>query len=262
MHHFLSRRWIAIHLLTLTIVAVCVSLAFWQLRRLEERRAGNERLEAQMDLPVVGLDRLLGSAAASPDAVSEAGYRTVSARGTYDPDEQVILQSRSLDSRSGNHLLTPLVLESGEAVLVDRGWVPLPTDDQVLAESAPPSGSVTVEGVLLPSEEKGFLGVSDPPPGEVTAIPRIDLERLAGQVPYPLYPLYLRLADQQPGNPGPLPEPAPIPPPDEGPHLEYAIQWFAFAGTALIVYLGLMRREAAKRRRAEEDSEEPERVAV
>ncbi|HEX2053664.1 MAG TPA: SURF1 family cytochrome oxidase biogenesis protein, partial [Actinomycetota bacterium] len=115
----------------------------------------------------------------------------------------------------------------------------------------------------LPSEERGFLGVSDPPPGRVTAIPRIDLERLAGQLPYPLYPLYLRLFDQQPANSGALPEPVPIPPPDEGPHRDYALQWFAFAGTALIIYLGLMRRERARLRQAGEDPvDEPDPVAA
>ncbi|HEX2054318.1 MAG TPA: SURF1 family protein, partial [Actinomycetota bacterium] len=253
MRHFLSRRWIVIHLLTLTIVVVCVSLALWQLGRLEHRRGENARLEAQMRLPVSDIDRLLTSADAGSDELAEAGYRTVRAEGTFDSSQQVILQSRGLGNKPGNHLLTPLVLQSGEAVLVDRGWVPLPTDDEVLAQSAPPAGAVKVEGVLLPSEERGFLGVSDPPPGRVTAIPRIDLERLAGQLPYPLYPLYLRLLDQQPANSGALPEPVPIPPPDEGPHRDYALQWFAFAGTALIIYLGLMRRERDRLRQAGED---------
>lgn len=260
MQHFLSRRWIAIHLLVLTIIVVCVSLAFWQLRRLEQRKAVNARLEQRMNQPVVNLERLLGSAEAPDGPVEQARYRTVRVEGTYDVDEQVVLQSRSFQGRSGNHLLTPLLLSSGEAVLVDRGWVPLPTDDGVLAESAPPAGPVRAEGVLLPSEQRGFLGISDPPPGKVTALPRIDVERLAGQVSYPMYPLYLRLRDQDPANPGPLPEPVPIPPADEGPHLEYALQWFAFAATALVVYLGLMRREASRRRRADDQEDDWERV--
>ncbi|HYN98588.1 MAG TPA: SURF1 family protein, partial [Actinomycetota bacterium] len=180
MHHFLTRRWITIHLLTLVIIAVCLSLASWQLGRLQDRRAENARLAAQTRFEPAGLDRLLPGADAAPAEVTAAEFRRTRVQGTFDTGEQVILQSRSLNRLQGNHLLTPLVLASGEAILVDRGWVPLPTDEEVLSEAEPPSGQVTVEGVLLPSEEKGLLGVSDPPPGEVTATPRVDLDRLAG----------------------------------------------------------------------------------
>lgn len=262
MQHFLTRRWLVIHLLTLVIIAVCLALAFWQLGRLDARRADNAHLAARQAMGPVELDVLLPAAGAGEEAVENATYRSVQIRGTYDPSEQVILQSRTFRRRPGNHLLTPLVLASGEAILVNRGWVPLPTDDEVLAEARSPEGTLIVEGTLLPSEEKGFLGVSDPPPGEVTAIPRIDLDRLAGQLPYPVYPLYLRLARQEPGNPGPLPEPVPIPEPDEGPHFEYALQWFLFAGTALVIYLGLVRRDITRRRAAGSGSGQPDRVSA
>ncbi|MEX0790412.1 MAG: SURF1 family protein [Actinomycetota bacterium] len=255
MRHFLTRRWITIHLMTLVIVAVCLSMASWQLGRLQDRKADNARLDSQTGLQPTDLAVLLPQARAAGSDVESAEFRRVLARGTFDPDEQVILQSRSLDRRQGNHLLTPLILESGAAILVDRGWVPLPTDDRVLAESQAPSGPVTAAGVLLPSEKKGLLGVSDPPPGDVTATPRVDLDRLAEQFPYPLYPVYLRMLSQEPTNPGELPRPAPIPEPSEGPHREYAVQWALFAGTALVIYLGLIRRDISRRRAGEREAQ-------
>ena len=258
MHHFLNRRWIAIHLMTLVIVAVCLAMASWQLGRLQDRRAENDRLIARQQLPAEDLDSLLPDAAAGTEQAESAAFRHTKARGTFDTAEQVILQSRSFDGRQGNHLLTPLVLESGEALLIDRGWVPLPTDEKVIAEARPPSGQVTVDGVLLPTEKKGFLGVSDPPPGEVSATPRVDLERLAGQLPYPLYPLYLRLQSQEPANAGDLPRPVPIPAPSDGPHMEYAVQWSLFAATALVIYLGLIRRDVKRRKADEAEPEEDE----
>jgi len=262
MQHFLTRRWIAIHLLTLVIVAVCVSMATWQLRRLDHRRAENAQISSRSRLEPVDIQNLLARASAPPREVEAAAFRVVDASGTFDVSEQVILQSRTFEGRSGNHLLTPLVLASGEAVLVDRGWVPLPTDEAVLAESQPPSGVVAVRGALLPHERPGFMGVSDPPPGRVGAIPRVDLERLAGQLPYPVYPVYLRLQTQEPANTGSLPEPVPMPAADEGPHMEYALQWFLFAGTAFVIYIGLMRREHSRRPDDASDPEEPEPVAV
>jgi surfeit locus 1 family protein len=35
---------------------------------------------------------------------------------------------------------------------------------------------------------------------------------------------------------------------DEGPHLSYALQWFAFAGMLVVVYTALMRQELRKYR--------------
>lgn len=248
--------------MTLVIIGVCLSMAFWQLGRLQDRKAENARLAEQAARPAAGLDNLLPGAGASGEQTDGAEFRRTRVHGTFDPDEQVILQSRSYNSRQGNHLLTPLVLPSGEAILVDRGWVPLPTNDSVLDESRPPTGEVTLEGVLLPTEKKGFLGVSDPPPGDVTATPRVDLDRLAGQLPYPLYPVYLRLQSQEPANTADLPIPVPIPNPSEGPHREYAIQWALFAVTALVIYLGLIRRDIARRRSEANEAEDPEPVPV
>lgn len=258
MHHFLNRRWIAIHLMTLVIVAVCLAMAFWQFGRLQDRRAENDRLNARQQLPAEDLNSLLAGSDAGADEAEQAVFRHAKTRGTFDTSEQVILQSRSFDGRQGNHLLTPLVLESGEALLVDRGWVPLPTDEKVTAEAQPPPAPVTVDGVLLPTEKRGFLGVSDPPPGEVTATPRVDLERLAGQLPYPLYPVYLRLQGQEPANAGDLPRPVPIPAPSDGPHMEYGVQWSLFAATALVIYVGLIRRDVKQRRADESEPEEDE----
>jgi cytochrome oxidase assembly protein ShyY1 len=262
MHHFLTRRWITIHVLTLVIVVVCLLLASWQFRRLQDRKADNARVASQSKLPTVDLDRVLPSPDASGEQLEAASYRPVTVRGTYDLDQQVVLQSRGFKQRQGNHLLTPLVTASGNSVLVDRGWVPLEGKGAEPEAAAPPSGTVTLTGLLLPSERKGLLGVSDPPPGRVTATPRIDLERLSKQMPYPLYPLYLRLQEQQPGNPGSLPEPVPVPAPDEGPHFEYLLQWLLFAATAFVIYLGLIRREIGRRRAAAQEPDEPETVAV
>lgn len=262
MHHFLTRRWIAVHLMTLVIIGVCLSMAFWQLGRLQDRRAENARLAEQTKRPAADLDSLLPGADASGRETDKAEFRRTRVQGKFDPSEQVILQSRSYKSRQGNHLLTPLVLQTGEAILVDRGWVPLPTNEAVLDESRVPDGEVTVEGVLLPTEKKGFLGVSDPPPGDVTATPRVDLVRLAGQLPYPLYPLYLRLQGQEPANAADLPVPVPIPKPSDGPHREYAVQWALFAATALVVYVGLIRRDLARRRAEAAEADDPEPAPV
>jgi surfeit locus 1 family protein len=238
------------HVLALIVVVACLGLAFWQVQRLQDRKADNARLTAQTRLPVVRLETLLASAVDPRDAA----YRRVSVDGTYDVDREVILQSRSFKDRSGNHVLTPLEAPSGLAVVVDRGWVPIDIDQPGAQAALPPGGPVELTGVLLPGETKGLFGVSDPPPGVLKAIPRVDLERLQEQLPYSVPGLYLRLERQEPKG-ADLPEPVPLPPLSEGPHFDYALQWCFFALAAVAVYSALIRKEVRSRTEPVEDTQ-------
>jgi cytochrome oxidase assembly protein ShyY1 len=124
-------------------------------------------------------------------------------------------------------VLTPLVFGDGTAVLVDRGWVPLDvTTPPVTGAAAAPAGPVRIEGLALPPD-----AASDPPASPAPAIStRLDLG--IGGLPYRLLPVYVLLARQQP--PQASPRPAPGPTLDDGPHLSYMLQWFAFAVIALV----------------------------
>ena len=78
-------------------------------------------------------------------------------------EHEFVLYGRTQNSQAGNHLLTPLLLAGGHAILVDRGWVPLDIDEPGAPGAAPPSGDVDVEGVLLSSEggPPGAVGTAD-----------------------------------------------------------------------------------------------------
>ena len=52
-------------------------------------------------------------------------YRTVTATGRFDTAHEVVARRRTnADGEVGYHVLTPLVLDDGRAVLVNRGWIP------------------------------------------------------------------------------------------------------------------------------------------
>jgi surfeit locus 1 family protein len=204
--------------IALIVAVTCVGLGFWQLDRLHGRREINAMLAARGSEPTVPIRSL------TPAALP---YRYVSATGTYDPAHEVILSGRSLNGEAGNHVLTPLRLDDGSAVVVDRGWVPLDmTGVPVTGTAAAPGGRVTVTGLALPPDQVSAPAVSPAP----TIATRIDLGR--GDLPYSLLPVYVLLQSQQP--PQDLPAIVPVPTLDEGPHLSYAIQWFAFATIAVV----------------------------
>jgi surfeit locus 1 family protein len=204
---------------------VCVRLGFWQLDRLEHRRAANAAIEA-------GLAAAPGEATdLLRDDPATLAYRPAIATGTYDPSGELVLYGRSLDGRPGDHVLTPLVLDDGTRLLVDRGWIPFAPARTVplTGVAAAPSGPVRVTGVLRASESGDAFG--DQAPADADVVRAVNLDELRARDPG-LAPAYLQLTAQDPAQPEPIP--APIEPLGDGPHLSYAIQWFAFATIAVV----------------------------
>jgi surfeit locus 1 family protein len=235
MYRFLwSPRWLLAHLVLIAVAATCVSLGFWQLRRLDERRAFNALVRERLAAAEQPLAAVLGEPA------DRLAYRRVTATGRYVPSEEVLLSPRSRDGAPGHDVLTPLVTEGG-GILVDRGWVPFALSVPPVAQAAPPPGEVAVGGFLLPGRHAARAG----PVGaaKLAFVSDADISRLQAQVSVPLAPVYLVLTSQSP-TPGQLPRPAAPPELNEGPHLSYAVQWFLFACVAVVGYPFLIRRRA------------------
>jgi cytochrome oxidase assembly protein ShyY1 len=224
-------RHVAVVVIAVLVAATCVNLGLWQLRRLDERRALNAKILDRRSAPPVSIDGVQGNTAAEP-------YRAATAQGRYDVEHEVLVYGRSLDGEAGQHLVTPLLLPDGGAILVVRGWVPFAVQAAPVREAAPPATEVTVDGSLVPDEGDG----SDVPDAD-GIVRDLDVRGIASSLPYDVSPLPLQLADQTPPQPGSLPIPVPLPALSEGPHLSYAIQWFSFAVIALVGAVILLRRD-------------------
>ena len=238
MSTFLRPRWIAVHLVVVALALAFVSLGLWQLRRLDERRADNALIQANMATAATPLAVTLERFGDDPDALR---YRRVVVEGEYRPAHEVVLTPRSHDGRPGHDVVTPLVLADGNAVLVDRGWVPFEYDDPPVTQAAPPQGQVQVTGILLPTQTAARAGASDGSTDRLTYLSSVDVDRLQPQIPLPLLPFSVQLVEQEP-KAEQLPAPAPLPEVTEGSHLSYAWQWFFFTAILLLGYPLLLRR--------------------
>lgn len=224
------------HLLVLVVAGALVGLGLWQLDRLGQVRENNALLAERLAAPPLEMSDLLADSGVDEEALK---FRSVTASGVFRPDEEVLQRNREHQGQQGFHLLTPLELDDGGVVLVRRGWVPASLSEPPVEEAAPPEGTVEVAGILeRPVAQPGF-GARDPDDGVLARVFHTDTQRLNLQVEGELYPMVLRLQEQEPPlNDGPGALPATIPPPDldEANHLSYALQWFSFGALALITY--------------------------
>ena len=259
MYRFAFRgKWLVAHAVVLALAGLFMLAGFWQLDRLDQRKARIVVLESRREAPAIPLVDLLPSSATDPEPVA---HRPVSASGRYDVTRQVLVQFRPLGEMTGEYILTPLVLRNGAAVIVNRGWVPASGPGTALPPSAaPPHGDVAVEGLAEPGEVRRGLGPKEATEGRLDVLPRIDLERIQAQVPYDLYPVYVQLATQVPAQPSGIPTRVPPDPLDNGPHLSYAIQWFSFTAIGLIGWPLVVRRAARERTGRAAASVGPRRV--
>ena len=222
------------------------------MHRLETRQARNELLESRFSLEPAPLAALLTEYRTDAPPASDASiaYRPATVTGTYDPEYEVLQRSsEGYDGEPGYFVLTPLALDNDQAVLVKRGWVPFELNTPPIVEASPPPSEVSVQGSVQPSRvpPTGFAANLAPrdPPGELDITAYADLSRLSEQMPYTLLPVYLELQTQSPSQDAALPRPPQPPVFSNGPHLGYAIQWFAFAVITIVGY-GFFVRQAVK----------------
>ena len=231
-------------LATALFVAACIALGYWQLGRAREKQAlidgyahGDARIVEVTSRPLGGLAR----------------YQAVSARGSYEPQRQVLLDNMpSADGRPGYRVLTPF-RRTGAAslLLVDRGWVPLGESREQLPaieiSDAPREIVGRVDGPPAPG-----LRLQAADESRDAAWPRVmnfpTTDELTAALGEPVEPLIVLLGPQAPDGYDRRWQPALRMTPAR--HVAYAIQWFALAIIAVIVLIAASLRHGRTQDRA------------
>jgi cytochrome oxidase assembly protein ShyY1 len=241
----LTPRWLGLACVVVLLAAVAVLLGKWQFDRLDERRVTNATTEANLAADPVPVDELL-SAGDSLDADLE--WRVVTASGRYDADAELFVRNQSRDDIGpGSTVVVPLVTDSGEAVLVERGWVSTAGSPTQLPDVTPaPTGQVTVTGWLR-QDSTADDGATVPVDGAVRAI---DSTAIGEALDRALLPGYVALTFQTPPADEQL-QPPEDPDLGQGPHFFYGLQWWFFAVLAVAGYLWFAWAEAHPKQRPE-----------
>jgi cytochrome oxidase assembly protein ShyY1 len=227
----LRPRWLGLLLIALGVAGVMTAMGVWQLDVYQSKTA--EATARRAEQPPVAFESLVPlDAGLSGQAVG----RRVDVTGEWAPAaDQLFVSGRQQDGRDGYWVVTPVLLGSGAAVLVVRGWVARPDDPAAAA----PNGPVTVHGTVLASESGG---ADDLPAGRV--VPSLRIPGLVGLVDYRLYDAFVLLSASEPSSSaGPEVVPPPAPPTDHAGirNVAYAVQWWIFAAFTLFMWWRMVR---------------------
>ncbi len=205
-----------------------IGLGAWQVQRLHEKEALLMTIAERMGAPETPVDDVLRL----PLPAME--WRRVRAQGHFLHDKEAYVYATEFDLGLGVHVLTPLVLDGGGTILVDRGFVPQSSKAPETRAEGQVEGDVAVSGIVrLKGEPNAFTPAAD-------EAQRLwywrDIEGIVRTLAVmPSAPVVI-VADQ-PANPGGLPKFAGYRVDIPNNHLQYALTWFGLAATLVGVYL-------------------------
>ncbi len=230
-------------LVCLAVFIGLLNLGHWQWQRAEYKQALRDRIvqgQQAQPLTIAEVEELGRDVHSFPVLVE----------GTLDERHHFLLDNQMRGRYPGFHLLTPLALNDGRVVLVNRGWLPLGKDRSQLpdipttiAGTSIPGASentVSVRGqVYFPSEKQFVLKADDlNAQGWPKLVQSLDLTSIAGVLGVELAPFIIRLdADVMLEQGTQLPREwhfiVMSPEKSRG----YSFQWYGMALVLVIMYL-------------------------
>lgn len=237
----MSLRSVIVLLAALTGALGTARLGVWQLDRAAQKTALHEALLARGSLPPLDAAAL----ARTPEAAQEQLHRRVQLEGRWLAAQSIYLDNRQMNGRPGFFLVTPLLIAPGDAVLVQRGWLPRNSRDrEQLAPVDTPNGAVRIEGRIAPGLARlyEFEGAASGPIRQ-----NLDVTAYARETGQALRPVVIVQLDgaadglQRQWTPAVL---------DVSTHHGYALQWFSLSAliTGLYVWFQLIRPRRSRPR--------------
>ncbi|WP_306119607.1 MULTISPECIES: SURF1 family protein [unclassified Roseitalea] len=223
--------WLVV-LFALPVLVALVMLGNWQVQRLAWKQDLLATIDARLDAPPVPAARIAELAADGGDI----RYRPVEATGNFVHDrEQHFFATH--EGASGYYLYTPLEMEGGAVVLVNRGFVPFDLKEPETRPGSLTEGTVTVTGLArerLAAKPSFIVPDNDPEKNVYYWKDWALMVERAGYAPEEVLPFFIDAFEGEAGGDWPVGGVTRIDLPNN--HLQYAITWYGLA-LALVVVL-------------------------
>jgi cytochrome oxidase assembly protein ShyY1 len=226
----LRAPWWAVFGVIAGVGLFCI-LGVWQIHRGQAKQALIDQFAHIATAPARALDLR---------TISSSEIQRVVVSGRYDASHQMFLDNQAYQQRPGYRVWTPLRIESGELILVNRGWVPQTRSREALPQLSVPEGVQALTGYWVPLPRAGLQleqGQCTKPEHFPVILNFPDATRIACVLGEPVADGQL-LLDNAAAN-GFIREwtfDNGFPPTR---HYGYAFQWFALAATLIVIFLKL-----------------------
>ena len=223
-----KRWWL---LPTVAVALLTAGLGAWQLDRAAQKEQLQQSLDARAALPPLAGADLPRTTAQVPGQL----HRRAQLQGHWLNQESVYLDNRTMAGRAGFYLVTPLLLDDGTAVLVQRGWMARDLQDRTRV-APPPAAPDTAQviGRIAPALAR-LYEFDDAVAGPIRQ--NLDIDAYARETKRTLRPWVLVQLDS-PAEPsdGLLRQ---WPAPNAGVHKNYgyAFQWFSLSVLTIVLYV-------------------------
>lgn len=227
------RNWVLLAF-SVPVLVLLLVLGTWQVQRLQWKESLIQRIEeriADAPVPLAEIEALHAQG-------QDIEYRPTFVEGTFDHDRERHYLA-TWQGQSGFFVYTPLSLEDGRYIFVNRGFVPYDRKEPETRQQGQVSGTVQIAGLArtAPDEKPSFIVPDNDPGGNIFYWK--DLEAMTRSADLPaaeVYPFYLDADDS--ANPGGLPVGGVTRISLPNNHLQYAITWYglAFALVGVLVY--------------------------
>ena len=223
-------------LAVLMAFAILIALGTWQLQRKAWKEDLIETLTrrfaaAPVDLPPPGQ-----WASLRPE---KDEFTRVKFRAQYLPSQEAVVWATGSGLRDdvkgpGVFVFTPARIASGEAVVINRGFVADQKPTGATKRPAPVAGSAEITGILRWPEPKGWELTTPYDKGAQLWFVRDHLAMAQEYGWQRVAPFYIEREAQQPADG--LPPPGPLKPNLPNNHLQYAVTWYGLAAVLLAVF--------------------------
>jgi surfeit locus 1 family protein len=212
----------------ITFLFICLfcRLGFWQLHRAQEKIILAQQLSERSHAAPKLFNKL--------DIKNDLRFYRTIISGEFDNQHTLLLDNKILNDQIGYEVYTPFILHtSHQVILVDRGFIPANAHRDKLPTISPIKGPIVLTGTLNKAPTYVAWGaLYEPPLRFPLRVEYIDLSLLSQLVNTQLVPYVLQTTTVS------------WPPSTLTPekHRAYAVQWFAFALTLLILFAVLNTR--------------------
>lgn len=233
-----SRLGLSVYVL---LLALLLTLGFWQLSRVEQKKQYLLQQEQKAQLAPMDLNN---SRVSNAEAYQ---YQKALAAGRYDDMHQFLVDNQVMDGKPGYFVLTPFLIDNdNRAVLVNRGWVALGADRKKLPDLAIRQKAQSISGRInhFPPVGIKLAGAEIPTEGWPAVVQVVDARVLAQRLAYDIYDFQIELDAEAAEGYLRAWKAGSIITPEK--HLAYAVQWFGLALTLTGLFLWFSSRKSSE----------------